>query len=364
MPNHTSSAERDHNFENIRIATSPEDGDSQVRSDPTDDEDPSILGLAVSLEDGDSQFDSHSASDVSSTFSVPQSIYEFLEENGRTYHKFKAGRYPHPNDEEEMNRLDLQHHLFRLTLKEKLLLCPVDLRTTHRVLDLGTGTGIWPLHFGAQNPQSQVLGIDLSPIQPEWIQPNVQFIVDDIEAIWSYRFKFNLIYGRMLAHSIRDWPRLFQQSFDNLAPGGYVEFVNVSPVLEVQDGSPRKPSALREWSQNIVQCYKELGIDIDSPSSHRHGLKQVGFEDIVEVKESWPLNTWPKERSDKILGAWSRENLLMGLSGSSLALFTRVIHWPKDRIEMLLLEVRNEIKDRGIHASWPIYVVYARKPMR
>jgi SAM-dependent methyltransferase len=183
MLNHTSSTERDHNFENIRIATSPENGDSQVRSDPTDDEDPSILGLAASLEDGDSQFDSHSASDMSPTTSANPSIFEFLEENGRTYHKFEGGRYPLPNDEEERNRLDLQHHLFLLTLKQKLFLCPVDLRTTHRVLDLGTGTGIWALDFGAQNPHSHVLGIDLSPIQPEWIVPNVQFIVDDIEAI-------------------------------------------------------------------------------------------------------------------------------------------------------------------------------------
>ncbi|KAH8787532.1 S-adenosyl-L-methionine-dependent methyltransferase [Hyaloscypha sp. PMI_1271] len=368
ISNPTSSAERDINFENIRVATSPEDGGSQVHSDPTDDENstssesPGILELVTSLEDGESQFDFDPVDDWSSTISLSPSNLECPAENGRTYHKLKEGRYPLPNDDDEQDRLDLQHTLFLLTLNQKLLSCPVDLSRVHRVLDLGTGTGIWALDFGSENPQSEVVGVDLSPIQPAWVTPNVKFILDDIEDMWPYRFKFNLIHGRMLTHSIRDWPRLFKQSFDNLAPGGYIEFVDVSPVLEVDDRSPRQPSALKEWSQTLVQCYKELGIDINSSSLHQHRLEEAGFEDVVEVRESWPLNTWPKERRSKNLGWYSRENLLMGLSGFSLALFTRVKHWSKEQIEVLLAQVRNEIKDKGIHASWPIHIVYARKP--
>ncbi len=30
-------------------------------------------------------------------------------------------------------------------------------------------------------PSSNILGVDLSPIQPEWVPPNVRFMVDDIE---------------------------------------------------------------------------------------------------------------------------------------------------------------------------------------
>lgn len=187
ISNPTSSAERDINFENIRVATSPEDGGSQVHSDPTDDENstssesPSILELETSLEDGESQFDFDPADDWSSTISLSPSILEYPAENGRTYHKLKEGRYPLPNDDDEQNRLDLQHTLFLLTLNQKLLSCPIDLSRVHRVLDLGTGTGIWALDFGSENPQSEVVGVDLSPIQPTWVLPNVKFILDDIE---------------------------------------------------------------------------------------------------------------------------------------------------------------------------------------
>jgi hypothetical protein len=33
-------------------------------------------------------------------------------------------------------------------------------------------------------PAANVLGIDLSPIQPEWVPPNVRFMVDDVEYVF------------------------------------------------------------------------------------------------------------------------------------------------------------------------------------
>lgn len=42
--------------------------------------------------------------------------------------------------------LDLQHHLFLLTLDGKLGLAPVS--QPNYVLDIGTGTGIWAIEYG------------------------------------------------------------------------------------------------------------------------------------------------------------------------------------------------------------------------
>jgi len=75
-----------------------------------------------------------------STTSIGSSILKYREENGRTYHVYKDGIYLKPNDDVEKDRLDLQHHLFNLTLGEKLFICPVaEKRRIHRVLDVGTG---------------------------------------------------------------------------------------------------------------------------------------------------------------------------------------------------------------------------------
>jgi methylase of polypeptide subunit release factors len=43
--------------------------------------------------------------------------------------------------------IDLQHHLFRLTMEEKLYLSPIK-GDVQNVLDVGTGTGVWAIDFG------------------------------------------------------------------------------------------------------------------------------------------------------------------------------------------------------------------------
>lgn len=48
-----------------------------------------------------------------------------------------------------MDRLDFQHHLLGLTFDHHLTVCPVG--KVHRVLDVGTGTGIWAMDFGTWN---------------------------------------------------------------------------------------------------------------------------------------------------------------------------------------------------------------------
>lgn len=127
--------------------------------------------------DGDSAL---GVGESESTCSLSLSDLKTIVENGRTYHG--EGKYPLPNDEPEQNRLDLQHHLSTLTFDGKLFNCPIDKEMVlHRVLDVGTGTGIWAMDFADNHPQSNVVGVDLSPIQPIWVPPNVRFELDDLE---------------------------------------------------------------------------------------------------------------------------------------------------------------------------------------
>lgn len=55
--------------------------------------------------------------------------------------------YPFPNDEQELDRLDMQHHIWKQINDNKLHFAP--LRDPKRILDIGTGSGIWPIEMGA-----------------------------------------------------------------------------------------------------------------------------------------------------------------------------------------------------------------------
>ncbi|CEL11944.1 hypothetical protein ASPCAL15038 [Aspergillus calidoustus] len=102
------------------------------------------------------------------TESVHSTLIEGIWENGRRYHKYHDGFYFIPDDEQEQERLDMQHEICLMTMNRMLYYSPLrsDVRS---VLDIGTGTGIWAIDFADQHPSAEVTGTDLSPIQPHWL---------------------------------------------------------------------------------------------------------------------------------------------------------------------------------------------------
>jgi ribosomal protein L11 methylase PrmA len=52
----------------------------------------------------------------------------------------------YPNDEQELDRLDMQHHLIKMVNHGRLFFAPLD--HPKRILDIGTGSGIWPIEMG------------------------------------------------------------------------------------------------------------------------------------------------------------------------------------------------------------------------
>lgn len=68
--------------------------------------------------------------------------------------------------------------------------------------------------FADQFPSAEVIGTDLSPIQPLFVSPNCKFEVDDACAEWTYApNSFDFIHIRAMYGSVADWPAFYNEVF-------------------------------------------------------------------------------------------------------------------------------------------------------
>ncbi|KAH7156740.1 S-adenosyl-L-methionine-dependent methyltransferase [Dactylonectria macrodidyma] len=316
-----------------------------------DDERDSSLGLEV----------------ASSSESLRSSIVQYRQENGRTYHRYKDGKYNLPNDDIECERLDLQHNLFIVTLGNKLGLAPPNDPDSKvkRVLDVGTGTGIWAIDFGDEHPEARVIGVDLSPIQPSFVPPNVEFFIDDIEEPWSFSEPFDYVHSRMMTFSIKSWPDYVKNIYANLAPGGYVELLEIDLFAKSDDNTLKDDSPLSKCIKLLDEASTKIGRPFQDNTKNKNLLKEAGFVDIVETTFKWPTGPWPKDKHYKELGAWNNTNMdaLQGLEALAMAGFTRVLGWSQEEVTVFLASVRKDLRNKSIHAYWPVYSTYGRRPV-
>ncbi|KAF2752173.1 S-adenosyl-L-methionine-dependent methyltransferase [Sporormia fimetaria CBS 119925] len=298
----------------------------------------------------------------SSTRSVNQSIFEYVRENGRTYHRYQAGSYPFPNDQPENDRLELQYEILKVLMRGKNYFAPLDERNTRKILDIGTGTGKWAIEMGNKFPHAEITGTDLSPIQPEWVPNNVKFVIDDAnEEDWMIDPQ-DFIHTRVMLGCFEDFRVIIAKAFRHLKPGGWMESQEYMPTVYCDDGTMSPDYAFAEWTQTQDKAAMNLGKPLRIANKLKRWYEQAGFVDVHEEVFRLPINSWPKDPRFKMLGKFSAENLLDGLQAFSLQLFQKGLNWTKEEIEVYLVGVRQALLDRSVHAYHKVYVVWGRKP--
>ncbi|KAH8705554.1 S-adenosyl-L-methionine-dependent methyltransferase [Talaromyces proteolyticus] len=305
----------------------------------------------------DSDMMSLMSSMYDSTHSISSSVLNYHFENGRRYHAYHEGKYIMPNDVQEQNKLMLVHLCYELVFDGRLHLAPIN--NPQNALDIGTGRGDWAIDFAERYPSTQVIGIDLSPIQPLWVPPNLTFEIDDAEDDWVYSTQFDYIHTRTLCGGIRDWPQFHKRAFDNLRPGGWLEMQENDAWFQCEDGTCPK------WTKIFLEKLDEASImsgnRLNVAADQKQHMINAGFANVHDDIFKLPLSTWHDDPRWKEIGQIRGLAMNQGVEGYSLALYTRYLGWTSAQVHDLLAKVRGEFNDVNNRMYIAVHVVYGQK---
>jgi hypothetical protein len=211
--------------------------------------------------------------------------------------------------------------------------------------------GIGALDIADMFPFATVTGIDIAPIQPQWTAPNCVFEIDDAEQPWTFNpFTFDFIHSRDFLYSIRDWPALSSQCLIHLKPGGYLELTCIHPVPHSDDNSTPLSSGFPAFCAKLMEAGVLFGTPGDAPLKFKRWKEEAGFEGVEENVFNVPSGPWPKEQRLNMVGALEMANVIEGAAAFSLRVFEKGFGWTTEQTELLLMQMRRDIRNRDFHS--------------
>ncbi|KAK7927572.1 hypothetical protein PG985_004570 [Apiospora marii] len=228
-------------------------------------------------------------------------------------------------------------------------------------------------------PEAQVLGVDLSPIQPLWVPPNLSFMVDDIEDHeWTYGSDFDLVYMRhTLLHLRGDFDSLLARVFSwfethderctliTMAP-----LKTPSPPYDTSNyvvpAEARRPICPKTGLGRITDlCHRAVKgawtREEVEPVHQRRALEAAGVVNVREEHFDIPMGPWPDDPRRKYLGLMKHEDLLALADPVSLKPLQNLGLSPSE-INDAVQEALEMINDASLRLAIPFTVIYAQKP--
>ncbi|KAB2579464.1 Methyltransferase type 11 [Lasiodiplodia theobromae] len=282
-------------------------------------------------------------------------------ENGRRYHAYRDGAYYQPNDDRQAKAGSIEHHVWLLTLNDALFFAP--LQDPQKVLDVGTGTGLWAVDMGDRYPSCEIIGTDLSPTQVPYAPPNVRFEIDDCCSEWTYpENSFDLIHVRGLTGSVGNWPKFYQECLKHIRPNGYLEQLEFGVDIHTDPAETPHDEIIRSFGPLLVEAGDRMGKTFEISSHMTRLIEQAGFVDVITKRFIWPIGPWSDDERLKELGRWNLKNWEDGMEGWVMALLTRIHGWSYEEVQNYRAQLLRGVKSKGVKAWHDVCVVYARKP--
>ncbi|KAI1316630.1 hypothetical protein EDD11_009665 [Mortierella claussenii] len=211
---------------------------------------------------------------------------------GREYYPDKTLPYLLPCDEQEGERLLLQHYVIRYAFGSNII-APIDTTVAGKVLDCGCGPGTWVMEMATEYQDLEFYGFDVSPMYPSAIHPkNAHFSMGNIldPEIPFCSDSFLLVHQRnMLLGLTQDaWPGVVQDLFRCVVPGGqgWLQLSEVDPIWS------RPGPASRSFLKMLNETAQNRNVDVLLPQRLDQVLRDVGCENVQMIMVEIPIGPW------------------------------------------------------------------------
>ncbi|KAM0425983.1 hypothetical protein ACHAPT_008922 [Fusarium lateritium] len=321
-------------------------------------------------------------SDIDSTASITSSIFENHYFQGRTYANPKYGKHWAPNDEEQLEALDIIHHWLTLMLDNKLYLPPIGdnpqveyPRCRDRDWNLGHVSIpvdhllhllTFKSNMADEFPSAKVIATDVTPTQPSFVPPNLEFQIDDAQLEWTFEPEtFDFIHIRYLQGSIEDWSKLYGQAYKALKPGGW--FQHIEPDLQMLSQNPDvtvdDKHIFSRWAQVFSEVGQKMGRTFDFTNRKQETLaKAAGFSRITHQTHKIPVGRWPKDKKKKELGTFVGLSFSQALDGFVKLPLCEVLGWSPEEMQLFGVEMRRTLLDPKTQTTGCVFSMYGQKP--
>lgn len=314
--------------------------------------------------------------------------HDVTQRHGRVYGTWGNVQYLFPIDDSEQITLDIAHR-FYVGMRGNRLFEKIEPRdpSAPMILDLGTGTGIWPIDLASQYqfadfPNSLITGVDANMIQPPFLPHNVKPIQFDFlkdKQAWRTHLPLeqDLIYVRNLYGCVpaNGWGDMYEKIYDHLVPGtGRLEQVEIdwTPLLDTDsklrlypEGEP-KIDKLKHWYEKYKEGMARLDRPIDfDPAVVKENIRAAGFTSVTENVIQANINPWADiPEPEQEIFRWFNLVLTRNLGAHSYEPLIRGLGMSEREVDELVQAVITEANNLTNCGYCRMYVWTAQKPYR
>ncbi|KAJ6622906.1 S-adenosyl-L-methionine-dependent methyltransferase [Mycena sp. CBHHK59/15] len=284
----------------------------------------------------------------------------------------KGRQYKLPGDEREMDRLALQHRMWRLLVDG---LCPSELASkvdallaarssAPAVLDVGCGSGIWAIEMAETYPHVRVIGMDIAPIINLPFPPNFQFTQMDLTVgLPEIDGGYDIVHARCVTGHLQEPAALVRLAYDVLKPGGLLilgeaykstgaDKTELPPLLP-QEHYPEDVLKAGSWYAGWQKMYFE--ICYDNYQTVESLIREHGGFSLIHHKRYFAPVNWSGDGLDhgEELGRISNTNTLAFCRAVAPA-FLKSAEFSATELEEWIDSIEQEFQTKHIYMPWDL----------